>query len=143
MFRQAGSVYSASQRYTRRGRREQREIRSQVPGARLHGIDEARLVPVFFGRSKSILMHSGDGDADRVYDVAGLSCMFRFSRSCLCLLRDTRRHMGTLWRRETAVKRQGVEGVGGVGCNHRATEHSSMSCSCRQNEAEAWKYSPR
>ena len=41
------------------------------------------------------------------------------------------------------MKRQGVEGVGGVGCNHRATEHSGMSYSCRQNEAEAWKYSPR
>ena len=56
---------------THGGRREQREIRSQIPGVRLHGIDEARLVLVFFGRSKSILMHSGDGDADRVYDVAG------------------------------------------------------------------------
>ena len=125
-------------------RRDQREIRSQVPGVRLHGIDEARLVLVFFGRSKSILMHSGDGDADRVYDVAGLPCMFRFSCICLCLLRDTRRHYGELCGGEkTAVKRQGVEGVGGVGCNHRATEHSGMSCSCRQNEAEAWKHSPR
>ena len=85
-------ILESLQRDTRRGRRDQTEIRSQVPGVRLHGIGEARLVPVFFGRSKSILMHSADGDADRVYDVVGLSCMFRFSRSCLCLLRDTRRH---------------------------------------------------
>ena len=88
-------ILESLQRDTRRGRRDQRELRSQVPGVRLHEIDEARLVPVFFGRSKSIVMHLGDGDAERVYDVAGLPCMFRFSRAFLCLLRDTRRHYGT------------------------------------------------
>ena len=93
MFRQAGPVYVASHFESTSS------LHPRVPSTghtgrsvRLHGIDEACLVPVFFGRSKSILMHSGDGDADRVYDVA---CMFRFSRSCLCLLRDTRRHYGT------------------------------------------------
>ena len=58
-------------------------------------------------------------DTDHVYDETGPPSMFRSSRSCLCLLRDTRRDQGNI-----AVKRQGVEGTGGVGCNHgRALIH--------------------
>ena len=96
------------QRDTRRGRRDLRELRSQVPGVRLHGIDEARLVPVFFGRNESIVMHSGDGDAERVCGVAGLPCMFPIQPYLsLSSSRHTKAPWGLCGGEKMAVKRQG------------------------------------
>ena len=57
------------------------------------------------------------------------------------------RHRKALWDlcgdENIAVKRQGVEGIGGVVCNHDQSGHQAMSCVCWQNVAETWRYSQR
>ena len=140
------------QRHTRRGRRDQRGLRSQFPGVGLQGIDEdrtregpARLVPVFFGRS-NIAMHSGDGDTEHVYDVTGQPCIWRSSWSCLWLLRDTGRRYGTFV--VTRTSRRNDKALKGLVVSFAimanwATKQSCMSCVCWQNVAETWRYSQR